>query len=716
MGTWLALYLIAASFCLEDTIPRPAYPGLVLPAVTVLGDAEHSLRLIPGSGVRISGLLLERLQPRSIEEVLRTVPGLYVRPEEGFGLRPNIGVRGLPPTRSTKVLLLEDGVPFTLAPYGDPASYYHPPVERFSAVEVLKGAGQILYGPQTIGGVINYLTPIPRGRAGGQLRLSGGTRAYGNVHLTYQGTRREGQGGWVLDLMHKRGQLNRDHTFSRVTDLTAKLLQGLSSSGRLMLKLNAYDENSQVTYPGLTQAQFEENPYQNPFKDDNFRFKRFGAHMAYEQLLGRRWFLLGNAYGYVIDRHWWRQGTLVWRNGQWVVEDNSADPGNYPGVRIVLAPNRNDGRLRHYEVWGLESRLHHSQRTGSLEHEVDFGIRYHQEFQHRYQIRGRAPTARTGAIVEDNDRYTRAYSAFLQDRIRWSDWTISLGTRLELIHYRRVNNLAMEGLGVSGRTRILGLIPGAGIAYSPSTRWTLFAGLHRGFAPPRVEDAIGNDGLSTELDAEMSWNAELGLRYTDEERLQVELTAFRLSFANQIIPASLAGGVTSVLTNAGQTLHEGLELSARASGAFLSPLLRPLSAHLSYTYLPIARYEGERYSILDRSVRITGNRLPYAPEHLLEAGLWVELAGLNLGLVCGHVSEQFADDLNTVEPTPNGRQGLLPAYTLWNLSAEYRTPIRGLVLKAAVKNLANTLYIADRTRGILVGSPRTAQLGLTWSF
>lgn len=96
MGTWLALYLIAASFCLEDTIPRPAYPGLVLSAVTVLGDAEHSLRLIPGSGVRISGLLLERLQPRSIEEVLRTVPGLYVRPEEGFGLRPNIGVRGLP--------------------------------------------------------------------------------------------------------------------------------------------------------------------------------------------------------------------------------------------------------------------------------------------------------------------------------------------------------------------------------------------------------------------------------------------------------------------------------------------------------------------------------------------------------------------------------------------------------------------------------------------
>ena len=81
------------------------------------------------------------------------MPGVFARDEEGFGLRPNIGIRGLNPTRSSKVLLLEDGIPLTYAPYGDNASYYHPPVDRFERIEVLKGSGQILFGPHTVGGV-----------------------------------------------------------------------------------------------------------------------------------------------------------------------------------------------------------------------------------------------------------------------------------------------------------------------------------------------------------------------------------------------------------------------------------------------------------------------------------------------------------------------------------------------------------------------------------
>ena len=96
----------------------------------------------------------------SVSEALRKVPGLHVREEEGLGLRPNIGIRGLNPNRASAVLLLEDGVPMTIAPYGDNAAYYHPPVNRFSRIEVLKGSGQILFGPRTIGGVINYILSL----------------------------------------------------------------------------------------------------------------------------------------------------------------------------------------------------------------------------------------------------------------------------------------------------------------------------------------------------------------------------------------------------------------------------------------------------------------------------------------------------------------------------------------------------------------------------
>jgi len=94
----------------------------------------------------------------TINEALRKLPGVLARDEEGLGLRPNIGIRGLNPTRSSKVLLLEDGLPLSFAPYGDNASYFHPALERFERIELLKNAGQIAFGPQTIGGIINYIS------------------------------------------------------------------------------------------------------------------------------------------------------------------------------------------------------------------------------------------------------------------------------------------------------------------------------------------------------------------------------------------------------------------------------------------------------------------------------------------------------------------------------------------------------------------------------
>ena len=130
-------------------------PQSVVVSATRLTDTLEPVERTPGSVEIIDPATLENSRVFTSSEALRKVSGLNVRDEEGFGLRPNIGIRGLNPTRSTKVLLLEDGIPLTYAPYGDNASYYHPPIERFESVEVLKGSGQILYGPVTVGGVVN---------------------------------------------------------------------------------------------------------------------------------------------------------------------------------------------------------------------------------------------------------------------------------------------------------------------------------------------------------------------------------------------------------------------------------------------------------------------------------------------------------------------------------------------------------------------------------
>ncbi|MFN7399009.1 MAG: TonB-dependent receptor plug domain-containing protein, partial [Sandaracinobacter sp.] len=127
------------------------------PEILVIGSTERLLD-ISGSGSVVTSEDLRRSRVLNVNDALRQVAGLFPRDEEGAGARPNIGIRGLNPTRSTKITLLEDGLPLAYAPYGDNASYFHPPIERYSGIEVLRGTSALAYGPQTIGGVINYLT------------------------------------------------------------------------------------------------------------------------------------------------------------------------------------------------------------------------------------------------------------------------------------------------------------------------------------------------------------------------------------------------------------------------------------------------------------------------------------------------------------------------------------------------------------------------------
>ena len=694
----------------QDTVGERVY---VLPGVRVVEERLRPAERLPGAFYHVDAVRFEEMHAVALEEVLRSLPGVYVRPEDAFGLRVNLGIRGLPPNRSQKVLVLEDGVPVAPAPYGYPELYYHPPLERFSEVELVTGGGQLLYGPQTVGGVLNYVTPLPE--RPNELDVAGtiGTRAYGRLSMRY-GTM-WGQSRALLYGLWKQGQLNRENTGSRIVDVGVKGIVPLSAQQWLLAKLSVYDEQSQTTYAGLTQAQFEENPYQNPFRHDTFAVQRYGAQLQWQWQLPSGMVTLG-AYAAHLQRDWWRQGSLVRQQtpdgrDTLVSADNSADPGNYPGVRAIPSPDRADGRLRQYRFAGVEARTVWIARTGRLEHSVEAGVRLHGEQQHRYQLRAPAALARTGTIVEDDWRWATAVAAFVQDRIQWRQWSATAGLRAEWIGYRRWNALGNSGLGAGGRTTLAVLIPALGISYAPAAEYAFFFGLHAGFAPPRVEDAIAATGTTTELDAERSWNWEIGFRGQPVSGIKVSATAFLLDFRNQIIPATLSGGVTSTATNAGRTRHQGIEFGWEVALSRLLKGLPQIQVSGAYTWVPVARYEGERYSVVRPQVRVTGNRLPYAPEHLLGLRLqWKPLPALLLQAALWHVSAQFADDLNTLEPTPNGRQGKIPAYTVVDGTLELQLPSLVSVVLTG-KNLFNRVYIVDRTRGIVPGAPRSLQLG-----
>jgi Fe(3+) dicitrate transport protein len=670
--------------------------------------SEDTLSVTPGSVSVIDQATLTQARVFTVDEALRKVPGVYTRSEEGFGLRPNIGIRGLDPTRSTKVLILEDGMPITYAPYGDNASYYHPPVERFDSIEVVKGSGQIAYGPMTVGGVLNYVTPVPSDRPSGFVTITGGNRDYLNAHLRYGGTFKNT--GLLFDGMRKQGEAARDNTRTGIDDYNFKVFRPLTGSQTLTLKANYYGEDSNLTYSGLREDEYRANPRGNPFLNDFVDFKRVGLALTHAWILSPNFALRTNAYGQVFDRAWWRQSS---NSGQ---RPNRLGDAGCTGMQDLYTTCGNEGRVRYYEMWGFEPRARWNGKALGVTHELDFGFRAHYERQFRRQYNGTTPTARTGVTVEDNLRNTDAYSGFVQNRIVLGRLSVTPGLRIENVRYARVNQL----LGVRGRTDLVQWIPGIGVAFAPKQGITVFAGVHRGFAPPRAEDVINNTtGGTVDLDPELSWSYEAGVRARAWSHLSFEATFFRMDFENQVVRASVAGGVGTQLTNGGQTLHQGGEFSARWEKRNLFNSRHGIQLRSSYTWIPLARYEGVRFSNIGgfATTLITGNRIPYAPRYLLTNNLiYTHASGVNLLIEGVHTGRQFGDDLNTINPTPDGQRGVIPGNTFFNTTLNVPVEQWRSTFFVTTKNLLDRTLIVDRARGILPGAPRLVQFGLRFNF
>lgn len=684
-------------------------------ATTIVGTPEEAAR-IPGSFDRIDRETLETARVFDFSEALRKVSGVTVRDEEGFGLRPNIGIRGLNPTRSTKVLLLEDGIPFTYAPYGDNASYYHPPVERYEAIEVLKGAGQIAYGPTTVGGVINYITPNPPDRPSGEISLTGGNKNYVNGEVSFGDT--IGNTGYLLSFMRKQGEGARENMRFGLNDFNAKAVVTISPRQTLTLKGSWYGEDSNVPYSGLRTDEYEENPRQNPFRNDFFYGDRVGLAARHALLIDEDVLLTTSVYGSFFRRHWWRQSSNSNER-----PNDALDP-NCGGLANLNTDCGNQGRLRQYYFWGVEPRLTFGHPLFGARNEAEVGVRIHYENQDRIQKNGPLPTSRDGVIVEDNVRRNRAFSAFVQNRFLFGRFTLTPGVRVERIRYERANLLApnpeTKGLGVTGTTDVTQVIPGVGASFNVGENTTVFGGVHRGFSPPRTEDIINNTtGGSVDLEPELSWNYEVGVRSLVRPGLRVDATVFRMDYENQVVPASIAGGVGAAFTNGGETLHQGLELTSRVDTGTLAGSSHNVYARVAYTWVPVARFEGRRFSNISgfADASVSGNRLPYAPEHLLNFNLgYSHPFGIDALVEAVRVSDQFADDLNSIEPSADGQRGLIPAYTIWNLTVNYKPETLPTTFFVSVKNLADDTFIVDRSRGAIPNVPRLVQAGLKFRF
>ncbi|GAB6067876.1 TonB-dependent receptor family protein [Methylothermus subterraneus] len=634
----------------------------------------------------------------NVNEALRKAPGIYVRDEEGFGIRPNIAFRGLNPFRSTKTLFLEDGLPWNFAPYGDNDIYYHPPIERYQAVEIIKGPDLNRFGPQTIGGAVNYLTPeIPMGFAG-EINFTGGTRDYKAGHARLGGGNETA--GLLLDYVHKEGLGSRRETFVALDDVFWKTRLNLGQAHTLQFHADYYREDSQSTF-GLTEAEWRHfGPRYNPFPNDEFATHRWSVAATHQWRLSDRWFLTTRFYWSRFHRDFWRQMNQQPTDdyAKFAVAARDPDCVNLRNLRMlgeridVNACDFSRGRLRKYETWGITPVFHANYQLFGFAGELETGFRAHFEDQDRRTEDGAAPRARNGEPVEINKRYADAYAGYFQNKFLFGDLSLTPGVRVEAIDYRRINRLSSPN--VRGDFSLTKPLPSLAISYTPWPELELFFGLHRGFAPPRVEDAVDNlAGGPIEIDAELSWNYEFGLHARPISGVKLDLSYFRMDFDSLTAVGTVGGNDTPVAQ--GKALFQGMELGVRLEAAEMFNWSHNFYLQLAYTWIPTADAESAFRCLPQTNGIISpacpnglvfgsspGNRLPYAPEHLVTATVgYTHPTGLDLRFETVVVSEQFGDFMNLKSGAyhPNGpssaealsgQYGRIPTYAVVNV--DYR--------------------------------------------
>lgn len=682
-----------------------------MPQIEVVGQQDRFVRL-PGSAAVLNNASIRLSFPVSGNEVLRKVSGLHLVDEEGIGMRANIGIRGLDPDRSRTVLVLEDGVPVALAPYGEPELYYSPAIDRMNGLEVLKGSGSILFGPQTIGGVINYLTANPPAVPTTEASLRGGQNGFFVGRFSHGTT--FGNTGYQVSLLRKSGDGVGILDYE-ITDVNAKFKHVLAPNSVLGVKVGLYDELSNSTYVGITQGMYDSGlyDYTHPAPDDQLSIRRYSVSATHDYFFSPTIRLRTTAYGYTTTRDWSRQDFRT--------SFRSTDTYD----RIVGDLhffNRTGNRNRSFEVLGIEPRLSLDATVFGFRNEVDLGFRtlYERAFEKR--IDGTMVRPTSGTLREDEIRTGYATSGYLQSRMYLSDaLTVTPGIRYEHFEYERDilrRNNAEVNLTTTDRT--MAFIPGIGVSQRLNANSSVFAGAHRGFAPPRVKDAISASGTSEELDAELSWNYEIGYRGMPLAGWMLETTLFYMDFENQVIPVSeSSGGIgqtgTSGLTNGGRTKHIGVEGSI--SGEWLNLVGTGLGfgidAQVTYTK---ATFSSDRFVEDGAStVNVNGRTLPYAPEILINSTAHILIpAGFRASITATHTGLQYGDVLNRSLPTFDGQEGELKAFTVFDANLSWAVPkFEKISASLAVKNVTNERYIVSRRpQGIRLGLPRFVSAGL----
>ncbi len=693
--------------------------------LAIFGSAQ-AVNDVPGSAHMISQTDLEKFDFTDIMRTLTSVPGVYVLEEDGYGLRPNIGMRGTGQNRSEKITIMEDGVLAAPAPYSAPSAYYFPTAGRMQQIEVLKGTSSAMYGPRTTGGVINMLSrTIPEAALAGQVNLSAGEDGFGKAHAYVGGAGQNVSSVFEVFRYQADGFKDVNHTGDDTgfvkNDLMAKVMINSDVDAKyyqeLEFKLKYSDEDSDETYMGLTEADFNDNPYSrySASQLDNMDTSHKQLQINHHIKLSERFTLGTSAYYNDFSRNWYKTNKVDGNSlsGGGIDDAAAFDNGTFGAGEIEVEVKANS---RDYLSKGIQTILD----ADFNDHQVKFGVRYHEDEMDRFQWVDKYTLDDTeyemtlkeaGIHGADSNRIdsAQALALFVHDEYTVGDFIINAGLRYEDMTISRKD----WDKGVVDRSQPLKkdisndvevLLPSLAVTYRVNNDLVIIGGVQKGFAPP----APGND----KAENEESINYELGLRYNQDE-LRAEALFFYSDYENMHGNCTASQGCDDDdignQYNAGEVEVSGLEMKVGyefSAGSLAFPV------DVTYTFTE-TEFQNAFASGLDTWGSVAaGDELPYVPENQLQVSLAVVGEKWRSDILV-----RYMDEMRTTAGQGSiDASNAVDSRTVVDMAAHYSVA-DNQEITFNVDNLFDKEYMATRTHGsIMVGKPRSVTLGYKYSF
>lgn len=732
MNKWMAV-LLCSPLCVsaDDTAK--------LDQVFITGGADK-IQTQPGSATLIDDVALEQFEYTDIHRILNEVPGVNIQEEDGYGLRPNIGMRGSSAERSKKITIMEDGVLTGPAPYSAPAAYYFPNVSRMSAVEVFKGPSAIQYGPATVAGALNMVSrPIPY-MQGGEVDAQLGSFGYQRLNAYFGG--QQGDVGYLVEALTlsadgfkdldtqgtSNGPFDGDTGFER-NDINIKTSYDFNDQyrQRLTLKLGYADETSHETYVGLSRDDFDADPYRRYAASalDNMQWEHTQLQLTHviEPTVTSQ--ITTDVYRNEFSRDWFKLNSF---NGDGVasIEEilSNPDSGSTQGYYQILTGESfsntaleqlligNNGR--DFFSQGIQTRYNLDSQLFGIVQNIEVGLRIHQDEIKRNHTQQAYNMTANGLVTVDgselltstqNTGEATAVAAYIKNDMTLGKTTLSLGLRSESIETTLTNHLTGD---VKEATENV-LVPGAGVFHQLSDNLGILAGVHKGY----VATAPGQEG---DIDPEESINYELGFRMSGQNN--IEVVAYINDYSNLKESCNASNGCTTAQLdsefNGGEVFVYGVESHWKTTFQVSEAMRTPLTVTYTFTKTEFENSFQDKSGVFKQKNAFVekGDELAYVPTHRLNIKTGIEAENWQLLF-----SALYQGDMRA-----NAGQGSISAedkieaYTVFDLAANYKVRPE-LTLYTTIDNVLDKEYVvAAQPMGYRPGKPRSAHLGIKYQF